>query len=89
MVDWIVAQVTKKPGVSTKWLWENRPRIGKQPPMASKTFDECLEVARTSRDLRTANKLWWPAGHLGTRKDPKPPRKKPDPRQIDFTKGNT
>ena len=88
MIDWIKFQVEKKPGVTTKWLFENRPRIGSQS-MGPVAFEACLVECLKSRWLRTANKLWWPAGYLGIPKEPKPPRKKPDPRQNDFTKGST
>jgi hypothetical protein len=86
IVVWIVSRVKEKPGLSTNWLFENRPMLGSEKHLeheAAKSFDPCLERARQEFGLRTTNKVWWPKGYIGAPR-PKRPKKPPHPRQLNL-----
>lgn len=78
MIEWLRKQIGKRPGVTTKWLFDNRP-----PPAGSAAhFDEQLEALRMGGGVRVANHQWWPTGYVGHRK-PLRAGKPAHPRQLD------
>jgi len=82
LVRWLEERIQARPGCTTRWLFENRPMIGREYPIA-RDFDDSLEVVR-QRGYRTANGVWWPKGYVGTRREPRAPRTVPHPRQLNL-----
>lgn len=79
LAEWLRTQIAKRPGVATKWLFDNRPSHS----ASAAQFDGELEQLRAGGGVRVANSRWWPTGYVGHRK---PPRagKPAHPRQLDM-----